>query len=80
MREIALSAVVATLVLFSAGPALAFQCPSLIKKIEDETATRFDPAAADAKEKAAQAAELHGQGKHAQSVEAAKEGLKALGM
>jgi hypothetical protein len=80
MRGIVVATVVATLVVFSAGPALAFQCPSLIKKIEDETATRFDPAAGEAKEKAAKAAELHGQGKHAESVEAAKEGLKALGM
>ena len=80
MRRIALFAVVAALVAFSAGQALAFQCPSLIKKIEDETATRFDEAAANAKVKAAQAAELHAQGKHAESVEAAKEGLKALGM
>jgi len=46
-----------------AGPALAFQCPKLVKKIEDEVGTRFDPAAADARAKAAQAAELHAQGK-----------------
>ncbi len=41
---------------------------------------RASVAAANAKVKAARAAELHGQGKHAEAVEAAKEGLKALGM
>jgi hypothetical protein len=80
MRGFVLSAALVTLVAFAAGPALAFQCPSLIKKIEDETATRFDPAAADAKAKAAEAAALHAEGKHAESVKAAQEGLKALGM
>jgi hypothetical protein len=38
-------------VVFVAGQALAFQCPKLIKQIDDETALRFDPAAADAKVK-----------------------------
>jgi hypothetical protein len=80
MRGVIAFVAVATLVALSAGPALAFQCPSLIKKINEETATRFDPAAADAKVKAAEAAELHAQGKHAEAVAAAKEGLKALGM
>jgi len=36
---------------------MAFQCPKLIKKIEDEIAIRFDPASQDAKEKAALATE-----------------------
>ncbi len=63
-----------------AGPALAFQCPKLVKKIEDEAGTRFDQAAADARAKAAQATELHSQGKHAEAEAAAKEGLKILGM
>jgi hypothetical protein len=63
-----------------AGQALAFQCPSLIKKIDTETAIRFDPAAADAKVKAVQAGELHAKGDHAGSEAAAKEGLKLLGL
>ncbi len=72
--------VVGVTVLLLAGPALAFQCPKLVKKIEDETAARYDPAAADAKAKAAQASELHAQGKHAEAEKAAKEGLAMLGI
>src|SRR5437762_3030654 len=72
--------VVGVTVLLLAGPALAFQCPKLVKKIEDETATRYDPAAADAKAKAAQASELHAQGKHAEAEKAAKEALAMLGI
>jgi hypothetical protein len=41
---------------------------------------RFDPAAADAKAKAAEAADLHAKGKHQEAEQAAKDGLKALGM
>jgi hypothetical protein len=67
-------------VVFVAGQALAFQCPKLIKQIDDETALRFDPAAADAKVKSLQAAELHAKGDHAGSEAAAKEGLKLLGI
>jgi hypothetical protein len=80
MRRFGITTVIGLAALCVAGPALAFQCPTLVKKIEDEVGTRFDPAAADAKAKAAQAAELHGQGKHAEAEAAAKEGLKILGM
>jgi len=45
-----------------------------------EAGMRFDQAAADARAKAAQASELHAQGKHAAAEAAAKEGPKALGM
>ena len=45
-----------------------------------EAGMRFDQAAADARAKAAQASELHAQGKHAEAEAAAKEGPKALGM
>ena len=67
-------------VVLAAGPALADQCTVLIKKIEDETAIRYDDAAASAKVKAAEAADLHAKGKHAESEQAAKDGLKLLGM
>ena len=63
-----------------AGPALAFQCPKLIKKLDDETAIRFDEAAAAAKVKSAEAADLHAKGKHAEAEKTAQEGLKLLGM
>ena len=80
MRRFVVTIVIGLAALCVAGPALAFQCPKLVKKIEDETAIRFDQAAADAKVKGAEAAELHRQGKHAESEAAAKEGLKILGM
>lgn len=79
MRRFMLPAVGVT-VLLLAGPALAFQCPKLVKKIEDETGTRYDPAAADAKVKASEASELHAKGKHAEAEKAAKEGLAMLGI
>ena len=40
---------------------------------------RFDPAAADAKAKAAEAAELRAKGQEAAAQKAAQEGLKLLG-
>jgi len=80
MSRIAVTTIIGLAAVLVAGPALAFQCPKLIKKIEDETAIRFDPAAADAKAKAAEAAELHAKGKHAEAEQAAKDGLKLLGM
>ena len=69
-----------TVVLFAAGPALAFQCPKLIAQISNETGNRFDNASYDAKDKAAMAEKLHKEGKHADAEKAAKEGLKAIGM
>ena len=80
MSRIAVTTVIGLAAVLVAGPALAFQCPKLIKKIEDETAIRFDEAAANAKVKAAEAAELHAKGKHAEAEQAAKDGLKLLGM
>jgi hypothetical protein len=80
MRRFVVPTVIALATLFVAGPALAFQCPKLVKKIEDEAGMRFDQAAADARAKAAEASELHAKGKHAEAEAAAKEGLKALGM
>jgi hypothetical protein len=80
MRYAALTVSLGLASVMFAEPALAFQCPTLIKQIDTETSMRFDPAAAEAKAKAAEASELHAQGKHAESVAAAKEGLKALGI
>ena len=79
-RLILVSAVVAVMVALAAGPALAFQCPKLVNQINNETGTRYDPAAAGAKEKATMAAALHGQGKHAEAEKAAKEGLEMIGI
>jgi len=63
-----------------AGPALAFQCPKLVKQITDATGNRFDNASYEGKAKAAAADKLHKEGKHADAEKAAKEGLKAIGM
>jgi hypothetical protein len=66
-------------VVLTAGPALA-QCSALINEIDKETATRYDPAAAQAKEKAMQATKLDKDGKHAECEKVAKEALAALGI
>jgi len=52
------------MVAVTAGPALAFQCPLLIKQIEDATAGKSDADSAKAKELAAEAKSLHAAGKH----------------
>jgi len=80
MHRFVFTIVIALVAVLAAGPALAFQCPKLVKKIEDETALRYDEAAANAKVKAAEAAELHAKGKHAEAEQTAKDGLKLLGM
>jgi hypothetical protein len=71
---------IGTFVIFSAGPALAFQCPKLVAQIDAEANRRFDNASYEAKMKSAEATKLHAEGKHAESEKAAKEGLAKLGM
>jgi hypothetical protein len=71
---------IGTFVALAAGPALAFQCPKLIGQINDAAGNRFDNAAYDAKMKAVAAQKLHSEGKHAESVKAAQEGLAQLGI
>jgi ribosomal protein L35 len=80
MSRIALTAVAALTALTLSTPAFAFQCPKLVKQLNDATAQRFDAAAANAKIKAAEANTLHGAGKHAEAEKAAKEGLDSLGI
>ena len=76
-KLIAFSAVV---VLAAATPALAFQCPKLVKEVQDTAGNRFDAAAAEARAGAATAAQLHSEGKHAESETAAKAALEKLGV
>lgn len=76
-KLIALSAVA---VLMIATPALAFQCPKLVKKINDASGNRFDATAAQARVDAGKAQKLHAEGKHAESEKAAKETLAKLGV
>jgi hypothetical protein len=74
---IALSALVALAV---ASPAFAFQCPKLVKQINDTVGNRFDATASQARVDSAAAAKLHAEGKHAESEKAAKETLAKLGI
>ena len=81
MRRFALMfAVVAVGAVLVSGPALAFQCPKLVKQIEDESGQRFDDAAYEAARAAEQATELHKAGKHAEAEAKAKAALKSLGL
>jgi len=73
-------AVAGALVVAIAAPAAAFQCPSLVKKINDEAEQRFDDAAFSAKTMAAEADALHKAGKHAEAEAKAKEAMKLLNL
>lgn len=68
----------AVTVLVFAGQALAFQCPKLAAQINAATGTRYDAAAADAKDKVQTVMQLHSQGNHADSEKLAKEILEKL--
>ncbi len=70
-----------------ASPALASQCPLLIKQINEAAGNRFDASAASARALAAEAQTLHEDGvkmkdakKHAESVAKAQEAAKAIGL
>ena len=67
-------------VLLMASPALAMQCPALIKQIREATGSRFDAGANSAKDLANQAEQLHKDGKHAESVKKAEEAAAAAGL
>jgi hypothetical protein len=66
------------LVLTTAGAAFASQCPLLVKQIEDATAGKMDDASKKAASMAAEAKALHAAGKHAESVQKAKDGAAAI--
>ncbi len=63
-----------------ATPAMAFQCPKLVKQINDTTGNRLDAAGYDARAEAAKASKLHAEGKHAESEKTAKDALAKLGV
>src|ERR1044071_7385256 len=69
MKTLIALSVVAMLSIASEG--LAFQCPKLVKQVNDAVGNRFDAAAAQAKAEAAEAAKLHADGKHAEPEKAA---------
>jgi len=61
-----------------ASPALANQCPLLIKQIMDATAGKTDDASKKAVALANEAKALHEAGKHADSIAKAKEAAAAI--
>ena len=61
-------------------PALASQCPLLIKQVQDATAGKTDEASKKAIALAAEAKALHDSGKHAESVAKADEAAKAINL
>ncbi len=78
MYRLVLTVLVGLVALALASPASAFQCPKLVAQINQATAQRYDPTAADAKVKAVQAQALHAAGNHADSEKLAKETLDKL--
>jgi hypothetical protein len=81
MKRLVLTFVgIGTFVALAAGPALANNCPKLIAQINAEAGRRFDNASYEAKMKAAEADKLHKDGKHAESMKAAQEGMARLGI
>jgi hypothetical protein len=80
MPRFVLGAVIGLTAMLLASQTFANQCPKLIKQIQDTTAIRFDPTAANAKVAAAKAGELHAAGNHAESEKTAKDALETLGI
>lgn len=78
MKKLIVFSVVAVLAI--ATPALASQCPKLVKQINDAAGNRFDATAAQARVDAGKAQKLHAEGKHAESEKAAKDTLAKLGV
>jgi hypothetical protein len=68
------------IVALAAAPALANQCPLLIKQIQDATAGKTDAASQKAIALANEAKVLHDAGKHAESMAKADEAAKAIGL
>ena len=67
-----------TMVGLLAGPALANQCPTLIKQIRDATAGKTDAVSKKAVALADEAQALHDAGKHADSVKKTQEAAAAI--
>jgi hypothetical protein len=64
----------------AAGPAMAFQCPLLLKQIQDATAGKTDANSKKALEIAAEGEKLHKEGKHAESVAKMEEAAKVINL
>lgn len=68
------------IVTLMASPALASECPALVKQVKDGVGNRFDNAKYQALALAAEAEKLHADGKHVESVAKADEAAKAAGI
>lgn len=77
MRQLAMALAMVGLL---AGPALANQCPLLIKQVMDATAGKTDDASKKAVALANEAKALHDAGKHAEAVAKAQEAAKAINL
>ena len=69
------------LVVFLSAPAMANQCPLLIKQINDAVDNRMasdDTAGSTARKLAKEAEALHKEGKHAEAVQKAQEAAKVI--
>ena len=80
MKTLAISSMAALVALLCAAPASAFQCPKLVKQLQDATANRYDATASAAKVAAAQSNALHSAGNHAEAEKVAKDALTTLGI
>jgi hypothetical protein len=68
------------IVALAASPALANQCPLLVKQVQDATAGKTDDASKKGMALANEAKALHDAGKHAESVAKADEAAKAINL
>jgi hypothetical protein len=80
MNRPAVSVIVA--LALAASPAIAFQCPLLIKQLKDQVARLGpgDPRAKQAQTLIDEAQKLHNEASHARSVAKAEEAAKLLGI
>jgi hypothetical protein len=68
------------IVALMAGPALAAECPALVKQVRDGVGNRFDNAKYQALALANESEKLHTEGKHAESVTKAEEAANVAGV
>jgi hypothetical protein len=82
MRKPVVTAVVALALALAASPAMAFQCPLLIKQLKDHAAKlgADDARAKQARALIDEAQKLHSEASHARSVAKAEEAAKLLGI
>lgn len=77
-----ISVIAGALVLAVAGPAAAFQCPLLIKQLNDavETMNASDPKVKEGRQLIAEAKRLHETGKHPDAIATAEKAARVLGV